>query len=62
MRGLSQGVDPRGLTSLQNGETPLIKAAYWGHTSAVVELVRLGADVNATEKVRDATGSRRHRD
>jgi hypothetical protein len=44
---------PRTLScATQFDDTVLHKAAYKGHTATVCELVRLGADVNAKNKVR----------
>ncbi len=42
---------------LQDGWTALLGAALEGHNTTVVELVRLGADVNTTSEVR-ACGQR----
>ena len=38
--------------SAQDGDTPLHSAARWGKMEAAVALVKLGADVNAKDKVR----------
>ncbi len=35
----------------QDGETPLIRASFFGHTSTATALVLLGADVNAKDNV-----------
>jgi ankyrin repeat protein len=36
---------------LQDGETALMRAAGWGHIATAAELVRLGANINAKDKV-----------
>ena len=35
----------------QNGDSALIKAAYWGQTEIVAELVEAGADLNLQNMV-----------
>ena len=35
----------------QNGETALMRAAWWGNTDVVVELVRGGANLDLQNKV-----------
>ena len=35
----------------QDGESALMRAAYWGQTEVVVELVKAGADLNLQNKV-----------
>ena len=37
--------------SSQDGESPLIRAAYWGKTEVVVELIKGGASLNLQTKV-----------
>ncbi len=41
---------------LQDGWTALMYAAVNGHTATAVELVRLGADINAKGNVRACEG------
>ena len=36
---------------LQEGRTALHRAAFWGRVLAIETLIRLGADVNAHDKV-----------
>ena len=37
--------------SSQVGHTALMRAAFWGHTKVVAELVKCGADLNLQNKV-----------
>jgi ankyrin repeat protein len=43
---------PEFLLLLQDGDTPLINAADYGHLEVVKKLLGAGADVNAVNKVR----------
>jgi Ankyrin repeat len=46
-------VPPTSLACAQNGDTPLHYAAYNGHVDAVRYLVEKGANINATNNVRE---------
>jgi hypothetical protein len=41
---------------VQEGMAAICRASRWGHTATIAELVRLGADINASDKVRFRCG------